>query len=223
MVYTNVLSDLAIKKMFPEHFPLDLGSELENQTITLPTHPFKGIRRTLKRKTIARYPFYDFANRAMIIAPLRAHQTQFNLTMEYRKKLNSLNVPQNLEFGYSERLKPGYEPIHPLPPSKEDILNSMGQNTATIHLKKQTHDVVDKFNERNPQHINLISNKIKHTLYNVADEEDHEYLLRVGAKGVKATDEEFKLNLLTHYEGDEEAIANLQNAFNAATIEKNIY
>jgi len=181
---TGVLSDLAIKQMYSERFPLDIGQEIDNQTIALPTHPYKGSKKNIKKKQIARYPYYDFNNKATLMTPMRQQETFFDLTMEYRKKLNSTNVPSNLEFGYRDRLQ-GFEPIHPAPPSKEDIINSMGNNTATIHVKKETHPVVNKFNERNPNHINLVSNKIKHTLYNMADEGDHDYLLQVGTKGAK--------------------------------------
>ena len=157
------------------------------------------------------------------MTPMRQPETYFDLTMEYRKKLHSSNVPNNLEFGYRDRLQQGYEPIHTSLPTKEDIINSMGNNTATIHLKKETHPVVEKFNERNPNHINLVSNKIKHTLYNMAEEGDIDYLLQVGTKGAKINDEQFKINLLHHYEGDDEAVATIQDAFNNAKINNTIY
>jgi len=48
---TGVLSDLAIKQMYPERFPLDVGQEIDNQTIALPTHPFKNSKKGLKKKT----------------------------------------------------------------------------------------------------------------------------------------------------------------------------
>jgi len=220
---TGVLSDLAIKQAYPERFSLDIGSEIDNQTIALPTHPFKGAKKGLKKKQIARYPYYDFNNRATLMTPLRQQETFFDLTMNYRKKLNSTNVPNNLEFGYRDRLQGGYEPLHPEPPSKEDIINSMNNNTATIHLKKEPHPVINKFNERNPNHINLVSNRIKQTLYNMADEGDIDYLLQVGTKGAKINDEQFKINLLNHYEGDEDAVATIQDAFNAAKIDNTIY
>jgi hypothetical protein len=223
MARTGVLSDLAIKQAYPDRFPLDIGSELDNQTIALPTHPFKGSKKNIKKKQIARYPYYDFNNRATIISPMRQPETYFDLTMQYRKKLNSSNVPNNLEFGYRDRLQQGYEPIHTSLPTKEQIMNAMNNNSSTIHLKKEPHPVVEKFNERNPNHINLVSNRIKHTLYNMAEESDIDYLLQVGSKGAKINDEQFKINLMQHYDGDDEAVATIQDAFNAAKIDHKIY
>ena len=223
MARTGVLSDLAIKQAYPERFPLDVGQEIDNQTIALPTHPFKGAKKGLKKKQIARYPYYDLNNRATIMTPLRQPETYFDLTMNYRKQLHSSNVPSNLEFGYRDRLQQGYEPLHPEPPSKEDIMNAMDKNSSTIHLKKELHPVVNKFNERNPNHINLVSNKIKHTLYNMAEEGDIDYLLQIGTKGAKINDEQFKINLLHHYDGDDEAVSVIQDAFNAAKINNTIY
>jgi len=219
----GVLSDLAIKQMYPDRFPLDIGSELDQQSVALPTHPFKGSKKGIRRKQIARYPYYDFNNRATLMAPLRQPEVYYDLTMQYRKKLHSSNIPVNLEFGYRDRLQQGYEPLHPEPPSKEDIMNAMDKNSSTIHLKKELHPVVNKFNERNPNHINLVSNKIKHTLYNMADEGDHDYLLQVRTKGAKINDEQFKINLMHHYDGDDEAVATIQDAFNNAKINNTIY
>ena len=220
---TGVLSDLAIKQMYPERFPLDVGQEIDNQTIALPTHPFKGSKKNIKKKQIARYPYYDLNNRATIMTPLRQPETYFDLTMNYRKKLHSSNVPNNLEFGYRDRLNQGFEPIHPEPPTKEQIMNAMNNNSSTIHLQREPHPVVEKFNERNTNHINLVSNRIKHTLYNLADEGDHDYLLQVGSKGGKVTDQDFKINLLHHYDGDDDAVSAIQDAFNSATINNTIY
>ena len=220
MARTGILSDLAIKQAYPERFALDVGAEIDNQTIALPTHPFKGAKKGLKKKQIARYPYYDLANRATLMAPLRQPEVYYDLTMEYRKKLHSTN----LQYGYRDRLQ-GFEPVHPALPTKEDIINSMGNNSATIHLQKEPHPVINKFNERNPNHTNLVSDRIKHTLYNMSDEADHAYLLKIGHKGAKGkvTDEEFKLNLMNHYEGDDEAVFVIQDAFNNATVNNQIY
>ena len=223
MARTGVLSDLAIKQAYPERFSLDIGSEIDNQTIALPTHPFKGSKKNIKKKQIARYPYYDFNNRATIMTPLRQQETFFDLTMQYRKKLNSTNIPSNLEFGYRDRLQQGYEPIHTSLPTKEQIMNAMDKNSSTIHLKKELHPVVNKFNGRNPNYINLVSNKIKHTLHNMADEADIDYLLQVGSRGAKINDEQFKINLLHHYDGDDDAVATIQDAFNSATINNKIF
>jgi len=219
----GVLSDLAIKQMYPERFPLDIGQEIDNQNVALPTHPYKGAKKGIKRKQISRYPYYDFQNRSTLMTPMRQPETYHDLTMEYRRKLHSTNIPNNLEFGYRNRLQGGYQPVHQMPPTKEDIMNAMGNNSSTIHLKKGTNPIIDKFNERNPNHINLVSNRIKQTVYNLADESDHDYLLQVGTKGGKINDEEFKINLLHHYDDDDNAISTIQDAFNNAKINNTIY
>jgi len=65
MVYSSVLSDLAIKQHHVEFFPLDIGSSIDNHDAHLPMHPLRGIKipRDIKnKKTVARFPINDIKN-----------------------------------------------------------------------------------------------------------------------------------------------------------------
>jgi hypothetical protein len=163
MVLQGVLSDLAIKQAHPEIFPLDIASSIDNHDAHLPTHPFRGIKlpRNIKnKKTVARFPIFDIKNMTTFLNPLTKHQTQFREVMEYRKKFDSANVPQNLEIAYDQRLHGNYTPIPPKAPSKQQIEMASQTPSASITLFTHTkHQGVKKFNEVNPQYKKFINSK----------------------------------------------------------------
>jgi hypothetical protein len=106
--------------------------------------------------------------------PLTKHQTQFREVMEYRKKFDSANVPQNLEIAYDQRLNGNYQPILQKAPSKQQIDMASQTPSASISLFTHTkHQDVTNFDESNPQYNNLLTARSKATLYNMADKEDH--------------------------------------------------
>tara|TARA_R110000772_G_scaffold1832_2_gene6210 strand:- start:1495 stop:2223 length:729 start_codon:yes stop_codon:yes gene_type:complete len=225
MVYSSVLTDLAIKQAHPESFPLDISSSIDNHDPHLPTHPFRGIKlpRNIKnKKTVARYPINDIKNMTTFLNPLTKHQTQFREVMEYRKKFDSANVPQNLEIAYDQRLKMSYEPILQKTPSKQQIEMSSGTPSASITLFKHSkHEDVSKFDEANPEYTTLLTARSKATLYNMADEKDHHHLLKVlfpQEKNMKMlTDSDFKRTLSSYYRDSPSNIDTINKAYQQST------
>jgi hypothetical protein len=225
MVLQGVLSDLAIKQAHPESFPLDISSSIDNHDAHLPTHPFRGIKlpRNIKnKKTVPRYPINDIKNMTTFLNPLTKHQTQFREVMEYRKKFDSTNVPQNLEIAYDQRLKMNYAPIVTKAPSKQQIEMASGTPSASITLFKHTnHQDVTNFDKSNPQYNNLLTDRSKATLYNMADEQDHSHLLKVlfpQEKNMKMlTDSDFKRTLTSYYRDSPSDIEVLNKAYQQST------
>ena len=225
MVYQGVLSDLAIKQHHPEMFPLDIASSIDNHDAHLPTHPFRGIKlpRNIKnKKTVARFPIFDIKNMTTFLNPLTKHQTQFREVMEYRKKFDSANVPQNLEIAYDQRLHGNYTPIPPKAPSKQQIEMASQTPSASITLFTHTkHQGVTKFNEANPQYNNLLTARSKATLYNMADEEDHPHLLKVlfpqERNMKKLSDSDFKRTLASYYHDSPSNIEIMNKAYKQST------
>jgi hypothetical protein len=225
MVLQGVLSDLAIKQAHPESFPLDISSSIDNHDAHLPTHPFRGIKipRNIKnKKTVPRYPINDIKNMTSFLNPLTKHQTQFREVMEYRKKFDSANVPQNLEIAYDQRLKMNYAPIVTKAPSKQQIEMASQTPSASITLFKHTnHQDVTNFDKSNPEYTNLLSSRSKATLYNMANEGDHHHLLKVlfpQEKNMKMlTDSDFKRTLTSYYRDSPSDIEVLNKAYQQST------
>ena len=225
MVYSSVLSDLAIKQHHPEFFPLDIASSIDNHDAHLPTHPFRGIKlpRNIKnKKTVARMPLFDIKNMTTFLNPLTKHQTQFREVMEYRKKFESTNVPQNLEIAYDQRLKGNYQPIIPKAPSKQQIEMASQTPSASITLFTHSkHQDVTNFDEANPEYTTLLTARSKATLYNMADEKDHQHLLKVlfpQEKNMKMlSDSDFKRTLATYYHDSPSNIEVMNKAYQQST------
>ena len=227
MVYQGVLSDLAIKQHHPEMFPLDIASSIDNHDAHLPTHPFRGIKlpRNIKnKKTVARMPLFDIKNMTTFLNPLTKHQTQFREVMEYRKKFDSANVPQNLEIAYDQRLHGNYTPIPPKAPTKEQI--EIATQTVSSSIRLYPHKKSEgamKFNTKNPNYRGLLTDRSKATLYGMADEEHHPHLLNVlfpsftkEGNNKKISDAEFKHTLSSYYFDSPSDIETINKAYNLA-------
>jgi hypothetical protein len=222
---TGVLSDLAIKQHHPEFFPLDVGSSISTHDAHLPMHPLRGIKlpRDIKnKKTIARFPINDLKNIASFSQPARKHQQQFRAIMEYRKRFESDNVPQNLEIGYKERLQGNYTPIPPKAPSNKQIEMATQTASASIRLYKHTkHEGASRFNANNPEFRDLLSERSKATLYNMADPEHHPHLLNVlfphEKSKRKISDAEFKHTLSSYYFDSPSEIETINKAYEMST------
>ena len=225
MVLQGVLSDLAIKQAHPESFPLDIGSSIDNHDAHLPTHPFRGIKlpRNIKnKKTIARFPINDIKNMTTFLNPLTKHQTQFREVMEYRKKFESTNVPQNLEIAYDQRLHGNYTPIPPKAPTKEQI--EIATQTVSSSIRLYPHKKSEgamKFNIKNPIYRGLLTDRSKATLYNMADEEHHPHLLNVlfpnERNMKKLSDSDFKRTLASYYHDSPSNIEIMNKAYQQST------
>ena len=225
MVYGTVLSDLAIKQHHPEFFPLEISSSIDNHAAHLPMHPLRGIKipRDIKnKKTVARFPINDIKNMSSFLNPSIKHQEQFKAVMQYREKFDSANVPQNLEIAYDQRLKGNYQPIPPKAPSKKQIEIASQTASPSIRLYSHTKHVgVSKFNQTNPEYINLLTARSKATLYNMADEEDHPHLLNVlfphERNRKKLSDSDFKRTLTSYYHDSPSNIETINKAYESST------
>jgi len=229
MVYSSVLSDLAIKQHHVEFFPLDIGSSIDDHAAHLPMHPFRGIKipRDIKnKKTVARMPLFDIKNMTTFLNPLTKHQTQFRAVMEYREKFDSANVPQNLEIAYDQRLKGNYQPIPPKAPSKKQIEIASQSASASITLYSfAKHKGVTEFNRANPEYKNLLTSRSKATLYNMADEEDHPHLLNIlfpnEKKNMKKlSDSDFKRIFASYYHDSPSDIETINKAYEKSAPRK---
>jgi hypothetical protein len=224
MVFTGVLSDLAIKQHHPEMFPLEISSSISTHDAHLPTHPFRGIKlpRNIKnKKTVPRFPINDIKNMTTFLNPLTKHQTQFREVMEYRKKFDSENVPQNLEIAYDQRLHGNYTPIPPKAPTKEQI--EIATQTVSSSIRLYPHKKSEgamKFNITNPIYRGLLTDRSKATLYNMADEEHHPHLLNVlfpnERNMKKLSDSDFKHTLASYYYDSPSDIETINKAYNLA-------
>jgi hypothetical protein len=222
---TGALSDLAIKQHHPESFPLDIGSSISTHDAHLPMHPLRGIKlpRNIKnKKTVARYPINDIKNMSSFVNPSIKHQETFRSVMEYRQKFNSQNVPQNLETAYKQRLQGNYTPIPPKAPSKLQLEMSTQAASASIRLFNHTEDEnVSKFNQTNPELSNLLTDRSKATLYNMADEEHHPHLLKVlfphERNMKKLSDSDFKHTLASYYYDSPSDIETINKAYESST------
>ena len=222
---TGVLSDLAIKQHHPEFFPLDVGSSISEHDAHLPMHPMRGIKlpKDIKnKKTIPRFPINDLKNLASFSQPARKHQQQFRAIMDYRKKFESDNVPQHIEIAYKERLQGNYKPIPPKAPSAKQI--EMGTQTASASIrlyKHSKHEGVSKFDTNNPEFRDLLTERSKATLYNMADPKHHPHLLNVlfphEKSKRKISDSEFKHVLSTYYFDSPSEVETINKAYEMST------
>lgn len=161
MARVGILSDLAVKHMYPEYYPLDVGAQELMHPLHLQKNIFKGIKppKRAKRFTdISRFPVNDLKNFSQFGSAGREKEAQFYAIMNYRKELGSNNVMQNLQTAFQARNKADYIP----PPMLRPETGAGGvQAPATLSLGRlQTND------------------RIKNTFNLIAEPEDHSFLHR---------------------------------------------
>ncbi len=188
MARQGALSDTAIKHRFPEFFPLDVGTQDLMHPMHLQKNIFKGIkipRQIKKNTTVSRFPINDLKNFATFGAPQKREEAQFYSIMNYRQQLGSNNY-SNLETAYEQRIKANHIPTPILRPNDRDT----NQVSATLTLDKKE------------------INRLKATLNLIADEDEHNQLIKTGEKH---EDTLARLNKI--YRDDPESLASIERAW----------
>ncbi len=138
---TGVLSDIEIKRHCPEFFPLDLGTATALQKVNLQKNVFKGIKNSKNMKIGVdnpRFPINDLHNFSEFGVPSKPEEAEFYSIMNYRKNLNSHNVPDDLNQAYQNRVD-STNTINGLLTHNNVNLNTephvhIYENTSSLHL-----------------------------------------------------------------------------------------
>lgn len=187
----GVLSDLAIKQIHPENYPLDVGGQEMIHPIHLQKNIFKGIKppkRTKRFTDVARFPVNDLKNFSQFGSSSRSQEAEFMAIMNYRNELGSSNVPTNMQTAFQERNSAGHIPI---PMIRPELDTGGVQPPATLSLGK------------------LQTDRMKNTLNLIAEPEDHAYLQKENE-----THDETLSRLNKIYRDDPEQLGHIERAWN---------
>lgn len=217
---TGVLSDIAIKYRWPEHFPLDIGSQELMHPIHLQKNIFKGIKapkRTKRFTDVSRFPLNDLKNFATFGSAGREKEAEFYAIMNYRKELGSNNVMPHLETAFVARNKADYVP----PPMFRPDTGAGGvQAPATLSLGRYARkEGQDMFSQNVPGSRSFLSARMRATLSNIAEPDDYPTLMSYlvpGGLPNKISDEEAKSKLNEIYRDDPVALSTIERAWAAS-------
>ena len=100
----------------------------------------------------------------------------------------------------------------------------MASQTASPSIRLYSHTKhigVSKFNQANPEYMNLLTARSKATLYNMANEEHHSHLLNVlfphERNRKKLSDSDFKRTLASYYHDSPSDIETINKAYENST------
>jgi hypothetical protein len=172
MARVGVLSDLAVKFRYPEHFPIDIGGQEMMHPIHLQKNMFKGIKPSKRGKRytdIARYPVNDLKNFAQFGSAGREKEAQFYAIQNYRKELGSNNVSPHLETAFKVRNTAGYTPAPMFSPQE----GAGGiQPPATLSLGRLSRKIgQDLVSQKVPGTRSFLSARMRATIANVVEDE----------------------------------------------------
>jgi len=172
----GVLSDVSIKERYPEHFALDIGLQ---QALFAPTLNIPKMNKASKRvkhaTNYARFPIYDIKNFSQLSTPQNAIQAGFEGILNYRQKIGSFNVPNNLQKGYQEQKEQVYtmrvpEPVKRVPKFEEQLLMT---NPATLSIGRMArNEGVYEFNRKFKEQSIYLRPETKALLMNLGNDAD---------------------------------------------------
>lgn len=230
-VRTGVLSDSYIKANNPQFFPLDLGSNF--QTITLPTHDFKGIKQSLICKNIALKPIIDLHNYAQISTPQNSQEAEQKAIIQYKELIKSAisndsgnkfmneNLETNFNRGQTTTLRGQiiYSSAQQTNPTTTGVMETQTSvydtDSPTINLKsynrKRGADKVS--HELGSSSRDMFSVRTRATLANMVDKNDYQTLVdKIYPSGynpkMKLNDQQVLEELMKIYPDEIELIQN---------------
>ena len=172
----GVLSDASIKETYPEMFALDIGLQ---QSLFAPTLNIPKMNKASKRvkhaTNYARFPIYDIKNFSQLSTPQNAIQAGFEGILNYRQKIGSFNVPNNLQKGYQEQKEQVYtmrvpEPVKRVPKFEEQLLMT---NPATLSIGRMArNEGVYEFNRKFKEQSIYLRPETKALLMNLGNDAD---------------------------------------------------
>ena len=172
----GVLADVSIKEQYPEMFPLDLGLQQAMFAPTLNIPKMNKPSKKVKHATdYARYPIYDIKNFARLATPQNAIQAGFEGILNYRQRIGSSNIPNNLQKGYAEQKEQVYSMRVPEPPKRvpkfeESLLMT---NPATLSIGRMArNEGVYEFNRKFKEQSIYLKPETKALLMNLGNDAD---------------------------------------------------
>ena len=220
MARVGVLSDLAVKYRNPEHFPLDLGHQLDMHPVHLQKNIFRGIkvpRRTKRYTNVSRFPINDLKNFAQFGATGRHEEAEFYAIQNYRRELGSNNVMPHLENAYQRRIRADYIPP---PEFRPDPYAGGVQAGPTLSLGRlpRAH-ASNVYSQTIPGSRSFLSARMRATMANLVDASELEDLSRLVAPETLARrvhDEEVLSRLTEQYRDDPQALSHIERSYHQA-------
>ena len=220
----GILSDTYIKAANPEYFPLDIGSQQQFTSVTLPTHNLDHVKTSKPVCiTTSRRPLIDLHNYASLAKPLESSKYEAQAITQYKQLIHNVlthNQSPNLQTNFNKHNSLEVkgdevnEQINEITSTQTEIFDT---STPSINLhylsRKASTSLIRK--EVGGNSHQMFSVRSRHMLSNLVDKEDYQALIdkihpdNFNPKFKQMTDNEVLDKLLTIYPDDTETIQNI--------------